>query len=63
MYYILKDFLREITFEMASIFIYSYETDCQILCMNVANTVDKKYHSGMTHTDFWMIEWPCTLYK
>lgn len=54
-------FLIENTFEMASIFIYSYETDCQILCMNVANTVDRKDHSGMTHTD--LIEWPCTLYK
>lgn len=49
-------FLIENTFEMASIFIYSYETDCRILCMNVANTVDRKDHSGMTHTDFGMIE-------
>lgn len=45
-------FFIENIFEMVSIFIYLYEIDCRILCMNVVNIVDRKDYSGMINIDF-----------
>lgn len=52
MYYILKGFFLEKSLLKWPVYLFIQMKQTVKLCMNIANTVDRKDHSGMTHTDF-----------